>query len=160
MFKKIKVAELIFSIFICFFAGAVGSIFTFPSIPTWYASLNKPFFNPPNWIFGPVWTVLYIMMGVALYLFWQKKARKNEKQPGYVFFAVQLVFNALWSIIFFGWHLPLMAFMVIVVLWLAILLTIVNFLKLSHVAGYLLLPYLLWVSFASLLNFSVMILNW
>lgn len=156
--KKINIPKLIGSILICFLAAGVGSYFTTPSIATWYATLNKPFFSPPNWIFGPVWTLLYTMMGVALYIVSNIKTKLN-KNNSYKYFFAQLTFNTIWSIVFFGLHNPMLAFGVIIVLWILIYLTIKNFAKISKTAAYLLYPYLAWVSFASLLNLAVAILN-
>lgn len=144
--------QLFFAIFLCEGAGVLGSIFTFSSIPTWYATLDKPVFSPPNWVFGPVWTILYLLMGISLYLVWQKK-----KVPAV--FWVQLALNALWSVIFFGLKNPVLAMLDIAVLWVAIYLTIKSFYSISKIAAYLLLPYLIWVTFASILNLSIVILN-
>lgn len=143
---------LVLSIGLCLGAGILGSFFTFSAIPEWYSTLNKPFFSPPNWIFGPVWTALYILMGISLYLIWQKK-----KVP--LVFWIQLILNAVWSIIFFRLKNPGLAFIDIVVLWIAIILTIKYFYPISKLAGYLLIPYLLWVSFAAILNYAILILN-
>lgn len=142
-------------------AGVIGSAFTFSSIPTWYASLNKPFFNPPNWLFGPVWTTLYILMGIAAYLIWEKLDKKNigKVKNALTIFAVQLVLNSLWSIVFFGFKSPWYAFVVILLLWYAIFLTITKFSKIDKRAGWLLIPYLAWVSFASVLNFAIAWIN-
>ena len=144
--------KLTSSILICLFAGGLGTIFTISSIPTWYAHLNKPFFSPPNYLFGPVWTTLYILMGISLYLIWKKK------KPLKLFW-IQLILNAIWTPIFFGAHAILLAFVIIVVMWVYILKTILSFAKINKVASYLLYPYLAWVSFASILNFSVWLLN-
>lgn len=157
MLKKI-IGPLI-AIAVCLGAGFVGSIFTMPSIPTWYAALNKPFFNPPNWVFGPAWTLLYILMGIAAYLIWEKGWENKEVKLSLLHFAVQLGFNVAWSIVFFNYHSPWGAFIVIVILWLLILETILRFAKLSKTAAWLLLPYILWVSFASVLNLAVALLN-
>jgi len=151
-----KAAKLVFSVVICLLVGAVGSIFTYSSIPNWYASLNKPSFNPPNWIFGPVWTALYILMGISLCLFWD---RKTKSKKSYAIFSIQLGLNILWSIIFFALHSPFLAFIEIILLWIAILLTILNFHKVSKTAAYLLIPYICWVSFASVLNLFILLLN-
>jgi tryptophan-rich sensory protein len=150
--------RLVTSIVICQAFGLLGAVFTSPAIATWYAGLNKPFFNPPNWLFAPVWTLLYLAMGVSLYLVWERKGEADIK-PALVIFAVQLVLNLTWSILFFGLKLPGIALGEILVLWVVILLTIVKFWPLSKTASYLLVPYLLWVSFASLLNFSIWRLN-
>ena len=140
-------------VLLCQTAGAIGSIFSFSAIENWYAYLNKPFFNPPNWIFGPVWTTLYILMGISAYLVWKKR-------KGIPFwFWIQLVLNALWSILFFGLQSPILAFVGVIFLWLSIFLTITSFYRIHKTAAYLLVPYLLWVTFASLLNASIALLN-
>ncbi len=156
---KIDFVKLATSLVLCFLAGAIGSVFTYASIPTWYASLNKPFFTPPNWLFGPAWTTLYILMGLSLYLVWKKGFKgKAEKQALYLF-AAQLILNALWSFLFFGLQSPLYGFAGIVPLWLFILFTIWRFRKIDRNAALLLLPYIAWVSFAAALNFAVWMLN-
>lgn len=149
--------KLILSVGICLGAGALGSLFTVSAIPAWYATLNKPVFSPPNWVFGPAWTILYILMGISLYLVWTSKGKL--KQNALNLFFVQLGLNALWSIIFFGLKNPALAFVNIVALWVAIFLTIRSFNKVNKLAGNLLIPYLLWVTFASILNLSIIILN-
>lgn len=148
---------LIFSISICEGAGILGSLFTFSAIPTWYATLNKPSFSPPNWVFGPVWTILYFMMGISLYLIWISKSK--QKQNAFILFFIQLGLNTLWSIVFFGLKNPTFAFIDIIALWIAIILTIQSFYKINKFAGYLLIPYFVWVSFASILNLFIVILN-
>ncbi|MCX6163393.1 MAG: tryptophan-rich sensory protein [Ignavibacteriae bacterium] len=142
----------------CQVAGIIGSLFTVSSIPIWYATLNKPAFNPPNWIFAPVWISLYILMGISFYLIWIKSDVQNF---GFLLsvFLLQLVLNAFWTIIFFGLKSPLFAFIEIVVLWLVILFCIILFYRVSKISSYLLIPYLLWVSFAAVLNFSLWKLN-
>jgi tryptophan-rich sensory protein len=155
--KMNKIWKLFISILVPFIASTIGSLFTASSVSTWYLTLNKPVFNPPGWIFGPVWTLLYLLMGIALYLVWIDKAKNKEK--AYWLFGIQLGLNALWSILFFGLKNPLFAFIEIILLWIAILMTIIYFYKINKKTIYLLLPYILWVSFASVLNFSLMILN-
>lgn len=150
--KLNKLPKFLFAVVICEFAGIIGSLFTFSAIPSWYVYLNKPFFAPPNFVFGPVWTLLYFLMGVSLYIVWVKK------KPLTIFW-IQLFLNAFWSIIFFGLRNPLLAFIDIIGLWIAVVLTIKYFFSFSKPAAYLLIPYLLWVSFASLLNLSIVILN-
>jgi tryptophan-rich sensory protein len=143
----------------CLCAGFVGSVFTTPAIGSWYAFLNKPTFNPPAWIFAPVWTSLYILMGIALFLIYEKiKANKLAKQ-GVIVFAVHLVFNLSWSIVFFGAKTIPLAFANIVILWLMIVYLVVIFWRIDKRASILLWPYLAWVSFASVLNYSIMMLN-
>jgi len=150
--------KFIISILICQLVGVIGAFFTTPAISSWYKSLNKPTFNPPNWLFGPVWTLLYFLMGVSLYLVWNKK-KSGQRKTALKFFTLQLILNSLWSIIFFGMRLPLLAFLEIIVLWFFILLTIKKFLPISKKSAYLLIPYLLWVTFASILNFYIVKLN-
>jgi len=150
--------KLIASIVICQLAGIIGAFFTTPSISGWYASLNKPFFNPPSWLFGPVWILLYLLMGVSLYLVWSQKNQAGKKLA-LTIFAIQLGLNSFWSIVFFGLQLPWVAFLEILVLLFFIVLTIVKFFPISKISAYLLIPYLLWVSFASLLNLYIVKLN-
>ena len=156
---RLKIVPLVASIGVCFLAAAIGSAFTTGAISTWYATLNKPFFSPPNWVFGPVWTLLYLLMGFSLYLVWVTKTEKKAKRLGITFFFIQLALNSLWSILFFGLKSPSVAFVGIILLWLAIFMTIKNFLQISKVAGWLLSPYIAWVSFALILNLSIIILN-
>jgi len=154
--KFSNVEKLIISVLICLLAGFIGSIFTTPAITTWYAALQRPSFAPPNWVFFPVWTSLFIMMGISLFLVWQKKEKKVN---ALYIFAAQLVLNVLWSVVFFGLRSPLLGLIEIIILWIAILATILSFMKISRTAGYLLIPYILWVSFAAILNFSIWRLN-
>jgi translocator protein len=150
--------RLVVSIVVAQLAGFLGSLFTFTSDGSWYSSIIKPSFNPPNSVFGPVWTTLYLLMGISLYLVWECKKSKYRKVGLYLFFT-QLVLNTLWSILFFGLNNPGLAFFEIIILWFAILFNIIYFYKVKKVASYLLIPYLLWVSFAAVLNCSIMILN-
>ena len=154
-----KLIKLAGSILVCLLAGFVGQFFTFPSIATWYARLNKPPLNPPNWIFGPVWTLLYILMAVALYLVISDKKKWSDISEGVYSFALQLVLNSYWSIIFFGYHLPLLAAVELAALWCAILATIILFYQTSKTATWLMVPYILWVSFAGYLNIAIWWLN-
>jgi len=142
----------------CQLAGIIGSLFTTSSIPTWYATLIKPSFNPPNWIFAPVWIFLYLLMGISFYLIWIKSNNPNFSFLMSVFL-LQLVLNAFWSIIFFGLKSPLFAFVEIIVLWLTILICIILFFRISKISSYLLIPYILWVTFAAVLNFAIWKLN-
>jgi tryptophan-rich sensory protein len=155
---RIRYFRLIASLIICQLAGFVGSVFTSPAIPGWYAALEKPTINPPNWIFAPVWIFLYFLMGITLYILWQNLP-KTEARKAMVFFAIQLVLNMLWSVIFFGLKLPLVAFLEIIILWIFILLTMIKSSKVSRTTVYLLLPYILWVNFAAVLNFFLWCLN-
>jgi tryptophan-rich sensory protein len=177
-----KIIKLSVSIIICELAGVIGSVFTMPAIGDWYKGLNKPSFSPPNWIFGPAWSILFLLMGISLYLVWEKewvvknkigklknKAWNSVSQDFFdgkwqkiniiAIFFVQLFLNICWSAIFFGRHSPSYAFFELLMLWFAILFTIVNFYRVSKLAAYLLLPYILWVSFAGVLNLFLWILN-
>lgn len=141
-------------------AGLIGSVFTVTSVNGWYSTIVRPDFAPPNWIFGPVWTTLFVLMGIALFLVWKKEdTQKKKVKLAFQFFAVQLVFNTLWSIIFFGLQSPGWAFVEIVFLWISIALTLYLFAPISRLAAWLLVPYLAWVSFAAFLNFSIWMLN-
>jgi translocator protein len=125
----------------------------------WYATLTKPALSPPNWIFGPVWMTLYALMGIAVFLVWAKGGDRKDVHVALLVFGIQLILNALWSIIFFGLHSPGWAFADIVILWFAIVWTMTLFYKISKPATWLLVPYILWVSFANYLNYSLWILN-
>jgi benzodiazapine receptor len=147
------------SIVLCMLAGFIGSLFTTPKVPGWYAGLQKPPFNPPAWLFGPVWTALYILMGIALFLVWRKGLAARGVRIALIVFLVQLVLNALWSFAFFGAESPGAGLAVIVALWGAIVASIALFAPLSRAAAVLLVPYILWVSFAAILNASIYLLN-
>ena len=155
-----KSLKLIISIIVCQAAGVIGSFFTRSSVDSWYSTINKPAFTPPGWLFAPVWITLYLMMGISLYLVWQKSAEaKQFSRKAMLFFAIQLLLNTLWSILFFGLHSPLLGSIEIALLWLFILLTMIEFRKIAKTAFWLLVPYFLWVSFASVLTFSIWKLN-
>jgi tryptophan-rich sensory protein len=154
-----RIIKLVIALVVCQLAGVIGSLFTTTAIGTWYAALEKPAFTPPNWIFSPVWISLYVLMGVAAFLVWNKGFSVRGVKAGLAFFCVQLVLNTLWSILFFGCHSPFLAFVEIVALWLAIAVTVATFCRVSKPAGLLLVPYLLWVSFAAALNFAIFKLN-
>lgn len=150
---KFNLPKLLGCILIAQGAGILGSFATATSVKSWYLTeLNRPFWNPPSWLFGPVWTTLFLLMGISLYLVWRQK--NNLK-----WFWFQLVLNIIWSYLFFGLRSPTLAFYEIIILWIAILITIVKFWKLNKTASILLWPYLAWVSFASFLNFTIMRLN-
>ena len=151
--------RLVVAVVLCELAGVVGSVFTFPSIPTWYASLEKPSFNPPNWLFAPVWLILYALMGVAVFFVWSKGLESKGAKVALSVFVVQLFLNVLWSNMFFGLHSVFYGFVIIVALWVSIALTVVAFARVSRTASVLLLPYILWVSFASVLNYYIWLLN-
>jgi translocator protein len=141
------------------FAGIVGSLFTFTAIQTWYVTLQKPALNPPAWVFGPVWTTLYLLMGIAAFLVWRAGWSRKDVRIALSIFGAQLVLNALWSIVFFGFQSPAWAFVNIVLLWISIVWVMYAFYKISRLATYLLVPYICWVSFAAYLNFAIWILN-
>ncbi|MFA5987380.1 MAG: TspO/MBR family protein [Candidatus Paceibacterota bacterium] len=151
--------KLIVAVFVSELAGIIGSIFTAPSVPTWYAGLVKPELNPPAWVFAPVWTTLFLLMGIAAFLVWKEGWEQKEIKVALGVFIGQLVLNTLWSILFFGLHSPGAALVEIIFLWVAILATIIIFSKISRPAAWLLAPYILWVSFAGYLNYSLWILN-
>ena len=151
--------KLIASIFLCQLAGAIGSLATFQNIAGWYLTLNKPFFTPPNWVFGPVWLTLFTLMGIALYLVWMQGLKKKKVKQAMQIFGLQLGLNTLWSIVFFGFQSIFAGLVVIVLLWLAILWTMLRFWKISRPAGWLLVPYIVWVTIATALNAAVWLLN-
>ncbi len=153
------IRHLVIAIIIPQAAGLIGTVFTTPAIPTWYAALTKPALNPPSWVFGPVWTTLFVLMGIASFLVWRHGWNNKNVKVALSLFGVQLVLNTLWSIIFFGTQNPGLAFAEIIVLWLAIVATIITFARVSKTAAWLLLPYLCWVSFAGYLNFAIWQLN-
>ena len=152
------VVRLLLSIAVSFLAGGVGSLATVPSIPSWYAGLEKPALLPPNEVFGPVWTVLYLLMGIALFLVWQKNDTKKSVKA-YDAFGSQLALNLVWSVVFFGLHMPWLGVIVIFGLIGAIIWTMTEFRKHSKVAPWLLVPYLAWVCFATYLTCGVALLN-
>jgi tryptophan-rich sensory protein len=154
-----KIGKFIVSILVCQLAGIIGSFFTAPAIPTWYAELKKPDFVPPSWVFAPAWIFLFFLMGISLYLIWSKDLEKKEVRTSLFVFFIQLIFNILWSFLFFGLRSPLFGLYDIIILWFAIFVTILSFYRVSKWAAFLLIPYILWVSFATLLNFSIWQLN-
>jgi benzodiazapine receptor len=154
------IVKLIVSIAVPFLVGLAGTVFTTAdSLGNWYANLNKPPFNPPNWIFGPVWTTLYIMMGISAFLVWQKGCDKKPVRVALVCFIVQLTLNAIWTPLFFGLHYPLLGLADIILLLFAVIVTVFYFFKISAPAALLLIPYLLWISFATVLNAAIYLLN-
>jgi benzodiazapine receptor len=156
---KKYILKLVVSIVACLAAGAIGSIFTRNAIPTWYATLQKPFFSPPNWLFAPVWTLLYILMGIAAFLVWRKGLENRQVRIALIVFLIQLILNTFWSVVFFGLESPLSGLIVILILLVAILVTVIKFFDISRVASMLMWPYLLWVTFAAVLNASIWLLN-
>jgi len=153
------IVRLIISIVACQCAGIVGSVFTMRAIPTWYAALQKPPFTPPNWLFAPAWITLYLLMAISAFLVWRTGLENRQTRRALIVFLVQLILNALWSIAFFGLESPVFGLIVIIALWIAILITIIKFFRISTIAGALMLPYIIWVSFAMVLNGSILVLN-
>lgn len=151
--------KLIIAIIVSELAGIIGSVFTTPSITNWYAGIVKPPLNPPAWVFGPVWTTLFALMGIAAFLIWKKGLDHRDAKIALGIFLGQLMLNTLWSIIFFGLHSLSGALIEIIFLWFAILVTIIMFAKISKPAAWLLIPYILWVSFALYLNYMIWALN-
>ena len=151
--------KLILSIILIEMTGSLGTIATIPAIPGWYASLVKPFFSPPSWVFGPVWISLFFLMGFALYLVWQEGFIKRPGKNAVYVFIIQMILNVLWSFLFFGLQNPLSGLIEIVILWVAILITILKFYKVSRLAAYMLIPYICWVTIATILNLGVWLLN-
>ncbi len=156
--KRADVVKLIVCCGVPLAIGYAGSFFTANSMD-WYQSLDKPAFNPPNRIFAPVWTVLYLLMGIAVFLIWQRGLSDKLGKVALACFILQLVFNAIWTPIFFGMKQPLIAFGVIILLWLSIAATIICFYRVSKLSAVLLVPYIVWVSFAAVLNAAICILN-
>ncbi|HOD09164.1 MAG TPA: tryptophan-rich sensory protein [Flavobacterium sp.] len=157
MQKILRIATVIMT---CLAVGYFSSIVTRENIPTWYALINKPSFNPPNWVFAPVWTALYILMGYAAGRVWNKlEVDEINVKKAFLFFLIQLALNALWSFLFFGLQNPFLASIEIILLWLMIYETYKQFKNIDKIAAYLLLPYLAWVSFAAVLTFSIWYLN-
>ena len=153
------VIRLIISIVVCQAAGAVGALFTGRSVSTWYATINKPSFTPPSWVFGPVWISLYLMMGFALFLVWNRGISSEGVRLAVCLFAIQLFLNAAWSPAFFGMQSPAIGLVVIILLLVAIIATVVAFVRISFPAALLMIPYLLWVSYATILNAAIVYLN-
>ncbi len=157
--RKTNTVFLVACVLLCELAGGIGSIFTMPMITTWYVTLNKPFFSPPNWVFAPVWTTLFLPMGIAVYLVLEKGLQKKEVKKAVSFFGIQFGLNIVWSAFFFGLMNPFLAFIEIIFLWVSIALTIKSFYPVSKKAAWLLVPYICWVSIATVLNFSILMLN-
>lgn len=156
--KKEHVVKLILSLLLTVGVGLLGGLFTAPEIEGWYTTIQKPSFQPPNWLFGPMWTLLYILMGISLYLVW-KQPSSDRRNKALTIFIIQFILNFFWSVIFFNQHQIGWALIEIGVMWVCILLTIVQFNKIKPAAAWLLVPYILWVSFATVLNGAIWKLN-
>jgi len=154
-----KVLKFIISILICQSAGIFGSIFTFEAVPDWYSTLTKPTFAPPGWIFGPVWIILYFLMGVSLYTVWINGSKPKIRKVFFIVFGIQLALNALWSLLFFGLKSPVLGLVDIILLDIMVIVTIIYAKSISKLAALLLVPYLVWIIFASMLNFAIFLLN-
>jgi tryptophan-rich sensory protein len=154
-----KIIRLSVSILIPLLIGFTSSFFTVTGVGSWYKTINLPSWNPPSWVFGPVWTTLYILMGISFYLIWISNADQRLKKIAVALFFIQLVLNFFWSFIFFNLHSPGLAFAEILILWAAIFFTIIVFAGISKKAAWLLVPYIGWVSFASVLNYTIWMLN-
>lgn len=161
MFKNIF--KFVFSIIICEIIGIIGSIFTFSSVANWFPLLVKPWFSPPPWLFGPVWIILYFLMGLSLYIVWISKTdsptQKHKNQEFFILFGIQLILNGLWSFLFFGLKSPIYGFIDILFLDTEVVMTIIYGYRISKYAAILLFPYMAWITFATLLNFQIVLLN-
>jgi tryptophan-rich sensory protein len=154
-----NIFKLVISIAIPVAVGAISGFFTISGVESWYQTIAKPSWNPPNWIFGPVWTTLYILMGIALYLIWKSESSDILKKTAIALFSVQLILNFFWSLIFFNQHQVGWALAEIIMMWVVILLTIFAFANVNKTAAWLLVPYIAWVSFATILNYTIWQLN-
>lgn len=154
-----KIVKILIAVALCFGLGTLSGVSTISAIQDWYVHLNKPFFTPPNWLFGPAWTILYILIGVAAGLVWHKGTDNPLVKSALGLFVAQFILNLAWSPIFFGMKQPLIALVVIVLLWILILWTILRFRKVDNLAAGLMVPYLLWVTFATALNAAIVYLN-
>lgn len=153
-----KIGAFVLSLLIPLAVGGISGFFTVSAIPGWYQTIQKPSWNPPNWVFGPVWTTLYVLMGIAMYLVWTRP-RNPERQGALYLNAIQLIFNFFWSLIFFNLHAIGAALIEIGVLWVMIVWTMFAYDKVYKPAAWLLLPYIVWVTFATILNFTIWSLN-
>lgn len=158
-FDTKEILRLIVSIVIVFLAGTVGTLYTLKEITTWYVTLVKPSWTPPNWAFGPIWTTLYVLIGISLYLVWKQGLDRIEVRIALLVFVVQLILNVVWSLVFFGTHNIFGGLVLVILLWISILANIIVFYHISKPGGLILIPYLIWVTIASYLNYSVFVLN-
>lgn len=154
-----KVLKFIISILICQSAGIFGSVFTVEAVTDWYSTLTKPTFAPPDWVFGPVWIILYFLMGVSLYTVWVSESKPKIRNAFFIVFGIQLTLNALWSLLFFGLKSPILGLIDIILLDIMVIVTIIYAKSISKFAALLLVPYLVWIIFASILNFAIFLLN-
>jgi len=157
-----NIFKFVISIIICESVGIIGSFFTFSSVSNWFPTLVKPWFSPPSWLFGPVWTILYFLMGLSLYIVWNKTetiSKQKYKKQFFILFGIQLILNALWSFLFFGLKSPISGLIDILFLDMAVITTIIYANRVSKYAAVLLAPYMAWIIFATLLNFEIALLN-
>lgn len=154
-----NIITLLICVAVCIGAGLIGSIFTRESVSEWYTYLQKPAFTPPGWLFAPVWSLLYILMGIAVFMVWRQGWKQVQVKRGIIIFIMQLLLNVTWSFAFFGLKSPISGLIIIIPLWIAILLTIINFYTVHRAASFLLFPYIIWVSFAIVLNLSIYLMN-
>jgi len=158
-----NIFKFVISIIICESVGIIGSFFTFSSVSNWFPTLVKPWFSPPSWLFGPVWTILYFLMGLSLYIVWNYKtetvSKQKYKKQFFILFGIQLILNALWSFLFFGLKSPISGLIDILFLDIAVITTIIYANRVSKYAAVLLAPYMAWIIFATLLNFEIALLN-
>lgn len=154
-----KVFKFLISILICQSAGIFGSLFTIEAIPDWYATLTKPTFAPPGWVFGPIWIILYFLMGISLYTVWVSESKPKTRKVFFIVFGIQLTLNALWSLLFFGLKSPLLGLVDIILLDMMVIVTVIYAKSISKFAAMLLIPYLAWIIIASILNFAILLLN-
>ncbi len=156
--NKSQILKLLASLALPLGIGAIAGLFTADAVPEWYETLNKPSFNPPNWLFGPVWTSLYLLLGISLFLIW-KQSESKERNIAILVFLLQLALNFAWSFIFFYFNMIGLALIEIILLWISIIITLIMFYKIKPLAAYINLPYLMWVTFATILNASYYLLN-
>lgn len=159
IFKVSTILKIIASGLLCQLAGFTGSFFTRTSVDTWYLTINKPFFNPPSWVFAPVWIILYFLMGISAFLVWDKASKQEHVRKAIGIFLLQLVLNIAWFFTFFGMQNILLSVITMIFLWASIQWTIISFYKISKPAAVILLPYSFWVSFAAILNVTILFLN-
>lgn len=149
----------VLSFVIVFAAAGIGNLATMPSIPTWYATLNKPFFNPPNWIFGPVWTLLYTLLAISFWRILRQPSDHPQRSRAIIAFAAQMILNPLWSITFFYFHAPIAGLCVVILLEISVIYMIIAFARVDRTASVIQWPYVAWVAFAALLNAAIVVLN-
>ncbi len=157
-----NIFKFVISIIVCESVGIIGSFFTFSSVTNWFPTLVKPWFSPPSWLFGPVWIIMYFLMGLSLYIIWNSKAelsKQKYRKQFFILFGIQLILNALWSFLFFGLKNPIYGLIDILFLDIVVAMTIIYAYRVSKYAAILLAPYMVWITFATLLNFEIVLLN-